>query len=57
MNFEFELVILPKEKTILGLSWNIGKADHNGKPTIFHEVGLGIGLIVLYLIIYKKGGN
>lgn len=55
MGFNIELVILPKEKTLIGLDWNSGTADHNGKPTVFHEIGIGIGVIVLYLIFFKKG--
>jgi hypothetical protein len=55
MGFDIELAILPKEKTLIGLGWQSGSADHNGKPTVFHEIGIGIGVIVLYLTFFKKG--
>lgn len=50
-----QLAVLPKEKTIIGMGYQSGTADHNGKPILFHEIGIGIGVLVLYLTFYKKG--
>ena len=51
---EVSLEILPKVKTVFGISYQAGKAFHEKKQedVVFHEVGIGIGIAVLYLIFY-----
>ena len=52
---DIELQVLPKDKTVFGISYNVGEALYKDKPTIFYEVGIGIGILVLYIVLYKKG--
>jgi hypothetical protein len=54
---EVELQIIPKDKTVFGISYQAGEGNYKGKQVVFHEVGIGIGVLVLYLVFYKKGGN
>ena len=54
---EAGLMILPKEKTLIGISYEECEFQHEGQIKRFHQVGIGIGLLVLYLIFYKKGGK
>jgi hypothetical protein len=53
---DIELQVFPRDKTVFGISYNAGSAFYKDKPTVFHEVGIGIGVLVLYLVFYKKGG-
>lgn len=55
MACEFELAFLPKERTTVGIGWMSGMGDCKGKQTTFHEISIGIGLVVLYITLYKKG--
>jgi hypothetical protein len=51
---EIGLAFLPKEKTLVGISYQVATCNYEEKTTTFHEVGIGIGFVVLYLIFYKK---
>jgi hypothetical protein len=53
---EAGLVFLPKEKTLVGIDYNECECMHNDKMMRYHQVGIGIGVLVLYLIFFKKGG-
>lgn len=53
---EIGLVFLPKEKTLVGVDYNECECDHNGKMMRYHQVGIGIGVVVLYLIFFRKEG-
>lgn len=52
---EFGLVMMPKDKTVFGISYQECECNIKGKMINFHEVGIGIGVLVLYLIFHKKG--
>ena len=56
---EYGLQILPKDKTVVGISYQECETMYKGKNILFYEVGIGIGVLVLYLIFYKKekGGS
>jgi hypothetical protein len=52
---DIELQVLPKYKTVFGISYDVGEAMYKDKPTIFYEIGIGIGIMVFYFVLYKKG--
>lgn len=54
---EVGLVFMPKEKSLIGISYDDCECVYKDKLTRFHQVGIGIGFIMLYLIFYKKGEN
>jgi hypothetical protein len=52
---DIELQVFPRDKTVFGISYNAGSAYYKNKLTFFHEVGIGIGVLVIYFVFYKKG--
>jgi hypothetical protein len=53
---EFGLVFLPKDRTLVGINYEECECMHDDKMMRYHQVGIGIGFMVLYLIFFKKGG-
>ena len=53
---EIGFVVLPKDKTVVGINYEECECMYEKKMMRFHQVGIGIGIFVLYLIFYKKEG-
>lgn len=55
ISLEIQIAIVPYDKTLIGFDYNSGMADFKGKQVLFHQFGIGIGIIVLYFTVYRKG--
>ena len=54
---EYGLMILPKDKTLIGISYEECNIQFKGEQKQFYQIGIGVGLLVLYLIFHKKGNK
>lgn len=50
-----QVEILPRNRTVFGISYVDGVGSFNSVTKSFIEIGIGIGVITLYFIFFKKG--
>lgn len=53
---EFDIHILPKQRTVFGFSYYSGKAHYKDQLIDTYEFGIGIGILVLYISFHDKRG-
>ena len=44
--------VLSRDKSLIGFSYNRGKAKVKDKDVIFHEFGIGFIIVSLYITVY-----